>query len=136
MPDDDDARLVRPDGNAVRALRHARGWSPRDLVDAIGEAQRTATGLRQTIAPALLAAVEERDARIPYATLRLIAGGFDCNPVELLGPDGAEERAPAESGESLRARRSEAGSPRSRSSARSRRGARAPGPPRGTASRS
>jgi hypothetical protein len=87
---DDDTRPVRPDGLAIRGRRHARGWSRWDLVDAIGEAQRTATGLRETIAPALLTAVEERDAAIPYATLRLIAAGLDCNPVELLRSEPGE----------------------------------------------
>jgi hypothetical protein len=81
---DDDARLVRPDGLAIRGRRHARGWSPRDLVEAIGEAQRAATGLRESVTPAVLRSVEERDARVPYATVRLIAAGLDCNPVELL----------------------------------------------------
>jgi hypothetical protein len=85
MPvDDDDARLVRPDGLAIRGRRHARGWSPRELVDAIGEARRAATGLRETVTPALLRSVEERNARVPYSILCLIAAGLDCNPVELL----------------------------------------------------
>jgi hypothetical protein len=90
--DADDGRLVQPDGLAIRGRRHARGWSPRDLVEAIAAAHERATGLRETIRPTLLAAVEERDARVPYATLRLIADGLDCNPVELLAlPDtGAE----------------------------------------------
>ena len=82
--DADDARIVQPDGLAIRGRRHARGWSPRDLVEAIASAHERATGVRETIRPTLLAAVEEREARIPFATLRLIAGGLDCNPVELL----------------------------------------------------
>jgi transcriptional regulator with XRE-family HTH domain len=86
--DADDARLVRPDGLAIRGLRHARGWSPRDLGVAIADAHERAEGVRETIAPTLLTAIEERSARIPYATLRLIAAGLDCNPVEIL----AEER--------------------------------------------
>jgi hypothetical protein len=32
--------------------------------------------------------VEERNERVPYATLCLIALGLDCNPVELLAPAG------------------------------------------------
>lgn len=95
-PADDDARPVRPDGLSIRGRRHARGWSARDLIDAIGEAQRTATGLAETIAPAVLASVEERNARVPYATVRLIAAGLDCNPVELVldEPEGAPEPGP------------------------------------------
>jgi hypothetical protein len=82
--DHEDARIVQPDGLAIRGMRHARGWSPRDLVEAIAAAHERATGVRETIRPTLLAAVEERGAGIPYATLRLIAAGLDCNPVELL----------------------------------------------------
>jgi len=82
--DADDQRIVQPDGLAIRGRRHARGWSQRDLVEAIAEAHERATGVRETIRPAVLAAVEERAAAVPYATLRLIAAGLDCNPVELL----------------------------------------------------
>lgn len=82
--DAEDGRIVQPDGLAIRGLRHARGWSQRDLVEAIAAAHERATGVRETIRPTLLAAVEERGAGIPFATLRLIAGGLDCNPVELL----------------------------------------------------
>jgi hypothetical protein len=84
---DDDARPVRPDGLAVRGRRHARGWSPRDLLDAIADAHERATGLRETLTPAVLTAVEERDANVPYRVLRLIAAGLDCNPVELVRGD-------------------------------------------------
>jgi transcriptional regulator with XRE-family HTH domain len=84
---DDDRRRVRPDGLSVRARRHALGWSQRDLVEAIATAHERATGLRETVTPALLAAVEERGAAIPYTTLCLIAAGLDCNPVELLAPE-------------------------------------------------
>jgi hypothetical protein len=31
----------------------------------------------------LLGGIEEMDEPVPYATLRLIAGGLDCEPVEL-----------------------------------------------------
>jgi hypothetical protein len=89
--DPDDGRIVQPDGLAIRGRRHARGWSPRDLVEAIARAHERATGVRETIRPTLLAAVEERDAGIPYATLRLIADGLDCNPVELLALPGPVE---------------------------------------------
>lgn len=82
--DADDLRLVRPDGLAIRGRRHALGWSPRDLLEAIASARERATGVRQTLRPTQLAAVEERGAAIPYATLRLIADGLDCSPVDLL----------------------------------------------------
>jgi hypothetical protein len=83
----DDARLVRPDGLAIRGLRHQRGWSPRDLAGAISEAERVATGRTANVVPRVLHAVEERNAPIAYATLCLIAAGLDCNPVEILLED-------------------------------------------------
>ncbi len=87
VSDPDDARLVRPDGLAIRGLRHERGWSPRDLAAAIAEAERTANGRGAIIAPRVLVAVEERNAPIAYATLCLIAAGLDCNPVEVVLED-------------------------------------------------
>ena len=82
--DSDDQRRVRPDGYAIRGRRHARGWSPRDLLEAVAEAHCRATGMRRTISPNLLRGMEERNESVPYATLRLVASGLDCNPVELL----------------------------------------------------
>jgi DNA-binding Xre family transcriptional regulator len=84
MSDADDVRPVRPNGLEVRGRRHARGWSPRDLIDAIGAASHRATGVPETITPSVLAGVEEQNEAIPFATLRLIAGGLDCNPIDLL----------------------------------------------------
>ena len=80
----DDARKVRPDGLAIRGRRHELGWSARQLIGAIARAQEVATGVPRTITPNLLAGVEDHNERIPFATLRLIADGLDCNPVELL----------------------------------------------------
>src|SRR5678816_3622263 len=85
--DEDDARLVRPVGLAVRSLRHARGWSPRDLATAITDAHLTATGLSIRVAPRVLNAIEERNALVSFETLRVIAAGLDCNPVELVLED-------------------------------------------------
>ena len=51
---DDDARPVRPNGLEVRARRHAHGWSPGDLIEAIARAHERATGLRNTITPHVL----------------------------------------------------------------------------------
>jgi transcriptional regulator with XRE-family HTH domain len=81
---DDDARRVRPDGLSVRRLRHERGWSPRDLVVAIERASIVATGVPQTITPNLLSGIEEHNEPISFATLRLVASGFDCDVVDLL----------------------------------------------------
>jgi transcriptional regulator with XRE-family HTH domain len=84
---DDDTRLVRPDGVAIRGLRHARGWSPRDLAAAITEAHLVATGLPVRVAPRVLSAIEERNALVSFETLRTIAAGLDCNPVEIVLED-------------------------------------------------
>ena len=83
----DDERMVRPDGLAIRGLRHARGWSLRDLARAIREAHETATGLPLAVAPRVLSGVEERNALVSYSTLCWIAAGLDCNPVEILLED-------------------------------------------------
>lgn len=88
MPADDE-RLVRPDGLAIRGLRHERGWSPRELSQRIAEANEVATGLPAQIAPRVLTAVEERNAPVSYSTLCCIAAGLDCNPVEILLEDPA-----------------------------------------------
>lgn len=84
---DEDARLVRPDGLAIRGLRHARGWSPRDLAAAISAAHEAATGLPARVAPRLLSAIEERNTLVAYETLCTIAAGLDCNPVEIVLED-------------------------------------------------
>ena len=83
----DDGDEVRPDGLTVRRLRHDRGWSPRSLVDEIARARFAATGLRETITPNLLAAIEERDEAVPYATLCLLSDALDCDPIDLVRLD-------------------------------------------------
>jgi hypothetical protein len=80
---DDDA-FVGPDGGRVRLLRHRRGWSRRELIEAIARANERASGLRETISLSLLGGIEEADEPVPFATLRLIAAGLDCEPVELV----------------------------------------------------
>jgi len=85
------ARRVRPNGLEVRGRRHLRGWSPRDLIDAIGEAHLRATGLRETITPHLLRGVEEQNEVIPYASLCLIAAGLECNPIDLEAASGRSD---------------------------------------------
>ena len=83
-PDTDTTRLVRLDGLAVRRRRHDHGWSPRDLVVAIADACFTASGLRQTLSPSQIQAIEERAERITYAELLLLADGLDCDPSDLI----------------------------------------------------
>lgn len=80
---DDDERMARPDGLSIRRRRHDLRLSPRGLVSAIGEANLVATGLRETITPNLLTGIEEKNEPIPYATLRMIARGLDCDPIDI-----------------------------------------------------
>lgn len=82
---EDEGEWVVPDGLSVRRRRHKRAWSPRDFVDAIGLASERSSGLRETISPTLLSGIEEKNERIPYETLRLLADGLDCDPVDILG---------------------------------------------------
>ena len=80
-----DAHKVTPAGLVVRRLRHERGWPPRTLIEAISEASFRASGLRHTITPNLLSGIEERNEPVPYDTLCLVAGGLDCDPIDILG---------------------------------------------------
>lgn len=80
----DDNEAVRPDGLSVRRMRHDRGWSTRDMVNAVADACERSSGLRDTITPNVLKAVEEHNESISYATLRLIADGFGCDPMDIL----------------------------------------------------
>jgi transcriptional regulator with XRE-family HTH domain len=80
----DDGRPIRPDGLAIRRLRRDRGWSRRDLLEAIAEAALRETGVPETISPNLLEGIEEGNEAIPYSTLCRIASGLECEPVELL----------------------------------------------------
>lgn len=81
---DDDQRIVEPDGLSIRRMRHDRSWSSRELVNAIGRASQIATGLRDSITPELLRSIEERNEPIALATLRLVARGLDCDPIDIL----------------------------------------------------
>ena len=83
-PDADIQRLVRLDGLAVRRRRHDQGWSPRQLVVAIEEASFIASGLRKTLTPNQIQAIEEREERITYADLLLLADGLACDPSDLI----------------------------------------------------
>ena len=82
--DKDGQELVRPDGLAVRRRRHDKGWSPREMVNAIESASFTSSGLRRTLTPNLLKAIEEQGESISYDQLLLLADGLDCDPVDLI----------------------------------------------------
>ena len=82
--DSDDQQLVRPDGLSVRRRRHDKGWSPRELITAIESASFDSSGLRRTLTPSQLKAIEEQAERIPYDQLLLLADGLDCDPVDLI----------------------------------------------------
>lgn len=82
--DPDRDRLVRADGLAVRRRRHDHGWSPRDLVSAIEQACLSASGLRRTLSPNQIEAIEERAEPISYDELLLLADGLDCDPIDLI----------------------------------------------------
>jgi transcriptional regulator with XRE-family HTH domain len=82
--DQDIQRLVRLDGLAVRRRRHDQGWSPRDLVRAIEIACFRTSGLRRSLTPNQIEAIEERAERISYESLLLLADGLDCDPSDLI----------------------------------------------------
>ena len=84
---DEMERLVQPDGLAVRRRRHDRGWSQRALVAAIEVASISASGLKRSLTPNQIEAIEERAERITYDALLLLADGLDCDPVDLLAAD-------------------------------------------------
>lgn len=87
----DDDFPVLPNGNSIRRLRHERGWPPGRLLEAIGNAHKTATGRFVTFSPNLLAGIEDRNERIPYDTVCWIASALDCEPIELVLDEPAEE---------------------------------------------
>ncbi len=84
---DDERERVLPDGMTIRRRRRQRGWSRRDLVEAIARASEAASGLPDTISPSLLQAIEEENEAVAYRVVCLISSGLDCNPVELLLPE-------------------------------------------------
>ena len=90
----DDDELIRPDGLAVRRRRHEKGWSPRELVRAIESASFKSSGLRQTLTPSQLKAIEEQGEQISYAQLLLLADGFDCDPADLIAEGEFSSRRP------------------------------------------
>jgi hypothetical protein len=86
--------LVLLDGLSVRRRRHARGWSPRDLVAAIEAASLTSSGLRRSLSPNQIEAVEERSERIPYALVLLLADGLGCDPIDLIAEGELSSKRP------------------------------------------
>lgn len=85
--DADSLRLVRLDGLCVRRRRHEHGWSTRELTSAIEKASLHSSGLRRTLTPSLIKAVEEQAEPIPYQQLWLLADGLGCDPVDLVSDD-------------------------------------------------
>ena len=84
MSDFDDDSVVVPDGGRVRLLRHRRGWSRRALVKAVARASERESGLPTTVSLNQLEWIEETNEPVPFATVRLLASGLDCEPVELV----------------------------------------------------
>ncbi|MDX1649296.1 MAG: hypothetical protein R3263_05515, partial [Myxococcota bacterium] len=88
----DDER-VTPDGTAIRGRRRARGWSRRDLVDAIADASFRASGRRETVTRNELEGMEEAGEAVRYEVLCAVAAGRDCDPVDLVRAAPAEGAA-------------------------------------------
>ena len=82
---------VAPNGNAIRRLRHERGWAPGHLITAIGEASARATGVPTSLSPTHLTGIEERNERVPYELLCWIASGLNCDPVDIVLDKPAED---------------------------------------------
>ena len=80
----DDDSVVVPDGGRVRLLRHRLGWSKRALVNAVAKASERESGLPTTVSVNQLEWIEETNEPVPFATVRLLASGLDCEPVELV----------------------------------------------------
>jgi transcriptional regulator with XRE-family HTH domain len=80
----DDDSVVVPDGGRVRLLRHRRGWSRRALVQAVAKASERESGLSTTVTLNQLEWIEETNEPVPFTTVRLLASGLDCEPVELV----------------------------------------------------
>jgi hypothetical protein len=92
--DHDRPQRIRPDGLAIRRRRHDNGWSPRDLVAAIETASFKSSGLRRSLTPSQLKAIEEQCEQISYDDLLLLADGLDCDPVDLIAEGELSSRRP------------------------------------------
>lgn len=91
------SRLMLLDGLTVRRRRHDRGWSPRQLVQEIEDASFAASGLKRTLSPNQIQAIEEREERVPYDLVLLLADGLGCDPADLIaeGELSARSRRPS-----------------------------------------
>lgn len=83
-PFDDPEQPVEPDGTSIRRRRRGRSWSRRELVAAIERYSIAASGRPDTITRNLLQHIEEANEAVPYRVVVLIAGGLNCDPVDLL----------------------------------------------------
>ena len=86
--------LVLLDGLSVRRRRHANGWSPRDLIVAIETASKLSSGLKRSLSPNQIEAIEERAERIPYELVLLLADGLDCDPIDLIAEGELSSKRP------------------------------------------
>jgi len=81
---DDPEQRVVPDGISIRRRRRGRSWSRRELVGAIEAYSLAASGMPETITRNLLQHIEETNEAVPYRVVVLIAGGLNCDPIDLL----------------------------------------------------
>ena len=87
-------RLVLLDGLSVRRRRHDHGWSLRQLVEAIEIASFSASGLKRTLSPNQLQAIEERAERVSYDAALLLSDGLGCDPADLIAEGELSARRP------------------------------------------
>jgi transcriptional regulator with XRE-family HTH domain len=88
------ARLILLNGLTVRRRRHDHGWSTRQLTEAIEEACFTSSGLRRTLSPNQIQAIEEREERVTYDLALLLADGLGCDPADLIAEGELSARRP------------------------------------------
>lgn len=80
----EDEEAITPDGMGIRRRRRARGWSRRDLVEAIAAASFRESGRSDTLSPNQLEGIEEACEPVPYRTLCRVAAGLECDPIDLV----------------------------------------------------
>ena len=54
----------------------------------------TASGLRRSLSPSQIEAIEERAERIPYELVLLLADGLDCDPIDLIAEGELSSKQP------------------------------------------
>ncbi len=82
----DERDAVVPDGGAIRRLRREQGWSRREFLFAIARASERATGVPTTLSLSVLKGIEETNEPVAYGVVCRVAGGLDCEPLELVQP--------------------------------------------------